>query len=160
MFTADSWLDESLQNWELIKAVIGNQTFALLSFQESQVVSKTVSGLVELEQVLLWDGLDSRTRSGPALPRTFLPSGLHPTYTHMHAHSHTHRPRNASVNAANKVAGRDDLILNLASVTSNQVFFFSFQSDFFFLGRVLYTKLFCHLQCSHFAFWMSVFHSS
>lgn len=88
VFTADSWPDESLQNWELIKAVIGNQTFALTSFQVSQVVSKKVSGLVVLEQVLLWDGLDSRTRCGPALPCTFVPSGLHPTCTRMHTHTH------------------------------------------------------------------------
>lgn len=82
----------------------GNETFALCSFQESQVASKNVSGLVELEQILLWDGLDSKMWSGPALSCTFLPPRLHSTAhlcTHIHARSHKPRLRNASINAGN-----------------------------------------------------------
>lgn len=129
MFTADSWPEKSLQNGELVTAIIGNQAFALLSFQESKVVGKNVSGLAEVEQVLLRDGLGSRTWSGPALSCTFLPLGLHPmipSCAHPHAHSHMHRLRSASVNAGKKISGRDDLILNISSVIGNQVFFLLF----------------------------------
>lgn len=65
--------EKSLQNWQLVTAIICNQIFALLSFQESQVVGKNMSGPVEVEQVLLWDGLGSKIWSGSGLPCTFLP---------------------------------------------------------------------------------------
>lgn len=83
----DSQPDESMQNWKLIKAARGNQIVVLLSFQKSEGISKKVSGLVELQQVLLWDGMDSRTRSGPALFHAFLPSGLYPSCTPTHTHT-------------------------------------------------------------------------
>lgn len=144
---------------ELVTAMIGNQAFALLSFQESQVTGKNMSELVEVEQVLLWDGLGSRMWSGSALPCTFLPLGLHPTTplcTHPHAHSHLQRLRSASINV-----GKKSLIEMISYWISLLLFvtrYFSFCFEIiFFLAEffiescsVIFSAHILHFKCQYY----------
>lgn len=102
--------------------------------------------------------MDSRARSGPALPALICPQdcSLWPLCASACAHSCTNRLGNASRNDGRDTVGQDDFVLNLASVTSNQVFSFYFK-NLFFLAEIfiwsfsaIFSAQSLHAGCQHF----------